>query len=211
MKSKIFVTLCFVATFSLFHSQKLSFKDKNFEKAIVENYDLNKDHLIDKIEATKVVRAFLVKKNITSAEDLNLFPNVKMVLLDENAISDIYLKNLDKLELFSCTSCKISSFKADHLINLTSLYLDHNILKNISLKDTPRIDQLTLSLNQLKFIDVTQLKSLRKLNLEHNQIHQLDISGNTVLQTLNVSGNKITKSDIRQGAKTDVIIFGMDL
>ncbi|AKK71553.1 hypothetical protein OK18_01870 [Chryseobacterium gallinarum] len=208
MKIKIFAGLFFISAFSSGYGQKLDFKDKNFEKAVLENFDVNKNGVLEQVEAGMVTNLFLVQKGIASADDLHFFRNVKMIVLDENTISDIAVENLEKLELFSCTGCKITSFKAGNLKNLASLYLDNNLLQGISLKETPRIDQLTLSLNQLKTIDVSQLKNLRKLNIEHNSIRKIDISGNPALQTLNVGGNKMKETDIRKGMKTDVTIFG---
>lgn len=210
MKIKIFTVLSIISGCTLFYGQKLEFKDKNFEKAAVENFDMNKDGMIDQSEAELVNNLFLVQKGITSADDLNFFKNVKMIMLDDNSIPAISLKNFDKLDLFSCTGCKISSFKAENLIRLASLYVDNNLLESISLKGTPRIDQLTLSLNQLKTIDLSQLKNLKKLNVEHNKIQKLDISGNPALQTLNVGGNNMKETAIKKGMKTDVTIFGTE-
>ncbi|PQA89978.1 hypothetical protein B0A69_21395 [Chryseobacterium shigense] len=211
-KIKIFATLCLIMSgFSFFSAQKINFKDQNFEKAVLENFDLNKNGSLEQLEADVVTNLFLVQKGIQSAEDTRFFPNVKMIVLDDNTISHVSIANFPHLELFSCTGCRISAFKGEDLKNLTSLYLDQNLLENISLKDTPKIDQLTLSLNQLKTIDLTALKNLRKLNVEHNKIQKLDISGNPALQTLNVGGNKMKEADIRKGTKTDVTIFGTEL
>ncbi|AZA77546.1 leucine-rich repeat domain-containing protein [Chryseobacterium sp. G0186] len=210
MKIKIFTALIFISGLTFFNGQKLEFKDKNLEKAVLENFDLNKDGLMDASEAEMVTNLFLVEKGIRSADDLSFFKNVKMVMLDDNAISNIALKNMDKLELFSCTGCKVTSFTAENLKNLASLYVDNNLLESVSLKGTPRMDQLTLSLNQLKTIDVTQLKNLRKLNVEHNKIQKIDISENPILQTLNVGGNAMKEIDIKKGLKTDVTIFGAE-
>nr|WP_315029354.1 leucine-rich repeat domain-containing protein [uncultured Chryseobacterium sp.] len=210
MKIKIFTTLSLISGFSFFYGQKIDFKDKNFEKAVLENFDLNKNGTIEPLEAGMVTNLFLVQKGITSVDDLQFFKNVKMILLDDNAIPAVTINNLDKLELFSCTACKISSFKAENLKNLTSLYLDNNLLESISMKGVPKIEQLTLSLNQLKIIDLTQFKNVKKLNLEHNKLQKIDISGNLSLQTLNVGGNKIKEADIKKGTKTDVTIFGAE-
>ncbi|PIF46941.1 hypothetical protein CLU96_3987 [Chryseobacterium sp. 52] len=211
VKIKIFATLgLIISGLSLFYAQKLHFKDQNFEKAVLENFDVNKNGSLEKPEADAVMNLFMVQKGITSAEDTGLFINIKMIVLDDNAISNVSIAGLPYLELFSCTGCRMSFFKGENLKNLTALYLDHNILEHISLKETPKINQLTLSLNQLKTIDITQLKSLRKLNIEHNKIQKLDISGNTGLQTLNVDGNTMKESDIKKGLKTDVTIFGTE-
>lgn len=191
-------------------AQKLEFKDKNLEKAVIEHFDRDKDGMISSSEAEAVNNLFLVQKGITSTDDLHFFKNVKIIMLDDNTIPSVVLRDLDKLNLFSCTGCKVSSFKAENLRNLTSLYMDNNLLEMISLKAIPKIDQLTLSLNQLKTVDLSQLKSLRSLNLEHNKIQQIDISGNPALQTLNVGGNKMKETDIKKGSKTDVTIFGTD-
>lgn len=210
MKIKIFTVIFIILGLSLLFGQKFEFNDKNFEKAVLENFDLNKNGILESQEAVMVTNLFLVQKGITSTEDLRLFKNVKMIILDDNTISNIVINDLDQLELFSCTGCKISSFKAENLKNLTTLYLDNNLLQNISLAGIPKIDQLTLSLNQLKEINLFQLKTLRKLNLEHNKLQKIDISGNLALQTLNIMGNKIRETDIKKGAKTNVTIFGAE-
>jgi Leucine-rich repeat (LRR) protein len=210
MKLKIFTTFSLISGLSFLSGQKLEFKDKNFEKAVLENFDQNKNGTMEPAEMNMISNLFLVQKGITSTDDLHLFKNVKMIVLDDNPIAAITINNLEKLELFSCTGCKTSSFKGENLKSLASLYLDNNLLESVSLKGTPRIDQLTLSLNQLKSIDLAQLRNLRKLNLEHNKIQKVDISGNPVLQTLNVGGNKMKETDIKKGMKTDVTIFGTD-
>lgn len=210
MKKKIFTALCMFSTLAFFSAQKLEFKDKNFEKAVLENFDLNKNGALDKFEADMISNLFLVKKNITSTDDLALFTNTKMIVLDDNPIPIVTVKNLDQLDLFSCTGCKISTFNGENLKSLASLYLDNNAIENFSLKATPRIDQLTISLNKLKTIDLSSLKNLRKLNVEHNQIQKLDISGNPGLQTLNVGGNKMKETDIKKGTKSNPTIFGTE-
>lgn len=210
MKFKIFTTIIGIFGLTFLQGQKLEFKDRNLEKAVIENFDLNRDGILSQSEAEAVSNLFLVQKGITSTDDLYFFKNVKMIMLDDNTIPSIVLKDMDKLSLFSCTGCKMSSFKAENLKNLTSLYVDNNLLESISLKGTPKIDQLTLSLNQLKTIDLSQLKNLKKLNVEHNKILKIDISGNPSLQTLNVGGNQMKEINIKKGIKTDVTIFGAD-
>ncbi|MDR4892995.1 MULTISPECIES: leucine-rich repeat domain-containing protein [unclassified Chryseobacterium] len=210
MKIKIFTAIYLIYGLSFFYGQKLEFKDKNFEKTVLENFDLNKNGMLESPEADRVTNLFLVQKGITSTDDLHFFKNVKMIVLDDNVIPNMVISNLDQLELLSCTGCKISSFKTENLKNLSSLYLDHNRLESISLTGIPKIDQLTLSLNQLKTIDLAQCKGLRKLNLEHNKLQKIDISGNPALQTLNIIGNKIKETDIKKGTKTEVTIFGAE-
>ncbi len=210
MKIKIFTTLSLIFGLSFFYGQKLEFKDKNFEKAVLENFDQNKNGAIESSEANAVSNLFLVQKGITSTADLHFFKNAKMIVLDGNAISEMSINNLDQLELFSCTGCKIVVFKGENLRNLASLYLDNNLLESVLLKTMPKINQLTLSLNQLKTIDLSQLKSLRKLNLEHNKLQKVDISGNLALQTLNIGGNAMKQADIKKGMKTDMTVFGVE-
>lgn len=207
MKFKIISSLILISTFPFLQAQRLIFKDKNLEKAVLENFDLNKDGNITQPEADQVENLFLVSKGITVTEDLRYFKNAKMIVLDGNNIPDISVRNMDHLQLFSCTGCKILIFKAERLTNLTSLYLDNNRIENISLKSTPAISQLTVSLNKIKAIDLSGLKNIININLEHNQIQKLDISQNLKLQTLNIKENPLKESDVRKGAQ-DVTIFG---
>jgi hypothetical protein len=115
MKNKIIPILILIFSVSCFYSQSLIFKDKNLEKAVIENFDLNKDGKINQFEADRIENLFLVNKGITNTEDLAYFKNAKMIVLDDNSIVNLSLKNMDHLQLFSCTGCKISNFKAENL------------------------------------------------------------------------------------------------
>ncbi len=209
MKIKIIAALFIISTVVFFDAQQLVFKDKNFEKAVLENHDLNKDGKISPYEADRVENLFLMNKGITSGEDLSYFQNARMIILDENNIPKLLLKNMDNVQLISCAGSKVSVFTAENLKSLTSLYLDGNQIENISLKSTPKIIQLTVSLNKIKTIDVSALKYLKKLNLEHNQIQKLDISSNMNLESLNIMKNPLKENDIKKGA-ANVTIFGFD-
>ncbi|MFY1047362.1 leucine-rich repeat domain-containing protein [Chryseobacterium sp. GP-SGM7] len=209
MKCKIITSLFMISAISFFSCQNLIFKDKNLEKAVVENFDLNKDGIINQFEAEKIENLFVMKKGITMTSDLVYFKNIKMVVLDENLIPDISIKNLHQLNFFSCSHCETSTFSAENLEFLTALYLDNNQITDISLKSTPAIDQLTLSLNKLKAIDISSLIHLRRLNIEHNQIQKLDISKNLNLQSLNLIGNPLKETDIKKGTK-NVTFFGFE-
>lgn len=63
MKIKIFTALSLILGLTFFNGQKLEFKDKNLEKAVVENFDLNKDGVIEASEAEMVANLFLVQKD----------------------------------------------------------------------------------------------------------------------------------------------------
>lgn len=202
MKKKIFTSLAFLMAVSHFSAQKLTFSDKNFEKAVVANFDLNKDGAIDQSEADKVINLFVSNKiQVRSAEDVHLFKNVQTVVLDGAIIIAIDLKNLDHLNLFSCENCNLLTFKAENLKNLTSLYLSGNKLTQFSLKNTPEINELLLASNSLETIDVSSLTKLNTLNLENNQIRKLDVSGNPDLLTLNTNNNPLKEEDIKRGKK----------
>ncbi len=62
MKFKIFTVLTGFFGLVFLHAQKLEFKDKNLEKAVIENFDLNKDEAISQCEADAVNNLFLVQK-----------------------------------------------------------------------------------------------------------------------------------------------------
>ncbi len=209
MKNKIIPALSCIFFLSSFPAQQLVFKDKNFEKAVLENHDLNKDGKMSPYEADRVENLFLMNKGIASGEDLPYFKNARMIILDENNIPELSLKNMDNVQLISCAGSKVSVFTANNLKSLTSLYLDGNQIENISLQSTPKIKQLTVSLNKIKTIDVSALQYLKKLNLEHNLIHQLDISSNTNLESLNIMNNPIREKDLKKGP-ANVTIFGFD-
>lgn len=205
MKNKIITILCSVFAVSYFSAQKITFTDKNFEKAVVANFDLNKDGAIDKSEADKVLNLFVSNKiQVRSAEDINLFKNVQTVVLDGSIMIAIDLKNLDNLTLFSCEACNLLSFKGENLKNLSALYLSGNKISQISLKNTPEILELVVPSNGLGSIDVSSLKKLTTLNIDNNQIKNLDITQNPDLVNLSFKNNPLQETDIKRGKQTAV-------
>ncbi|WP_051289244.1 leucine-rich repeat domain-containing protein [Chryseobacterium daeguense] len=202
MKKKIFTTLLLLIAVSHLSAQKLTFSDKNFEKAVVSNFDLNKDGAIDQSEADKVINLFVSNKiQVRSAEDINLFKNVQTVVLDGSILIGVDLKNLSSLTLFSCEACNLLTFKAENLKNLTSLYLNGNKLTQVTLKNTPEINELLVSSNGLTSIDVSPLKKLATLNIDNNQIKSLDVSQNPDLQNLSFNNNPLQEENIKRGKK----------
>lgn len=202
MKKKIFTTLLLLIAVSHLSAQKLTFSDKNFEKAVVSNFDLNKDGAIDQSEADKVINLFVSNKiQVRSAEDINLFKNVQTVVLDGSILIGVDLKDLNSLTLFSCEACNLLTFKAENLKNLTSLYLNGNKLTQVTLKNTPEINELLVSSNGLTSIDVSPLKKLTTLNIDNNQIKSLDVSQNPDLQNLSFNNNPLQEENIKRGKK----------
>ncbi len=108
MKNKIIPLLLCIFALSSSHAQQLVFKDKNFEKAVLENHDLNKDGKISSSEADGVENLFLMDKGITSVEDVSYFKNVRMIILDQNNIPRILLKDMDNIQLISCAGSQVS-------------------------------------------------------------------------------------------------------
>lgn len=205
MKNKIIPVLCSLFAFSHFNAQKLTFTDKNFEKAVLANYDLNKDGAIDQSEADKVLNLFVSNKiQVRSAEDINLFKNVQTVVLDGSIIIGFDLKNLDNLSLFSCEACNLLTFKGENLRSLSALYLSGNKISQISLKNTPEILELVVPSNSLASIDVSALKKLTKLNIDNNQIKNLDITQNPDLVDLSFKNTPLQEADIKRGKQAPV-------
>lgn len=200
MKNKIIAFLCSLSAVFFADAQKLAFTDKNFEKAVVANFDLNKDGAIDKSEADKVINLFVSNKiQVRSATDINLFRNVQTVVLDGSIIISLELKDLDNLALFSCEACNLLTFKGENLRSLSALYLSGNKISQLSLKNTPEVIELIAPSNSLTGIDVSGLKKLTTLNIENNQIKSLDLSQNAELQTLNFKNNPLQEADIKRG------------
>ncbi|KQT21539.1 hypothetical protein ASG22_15395 [Chryseobacterium sp. Leaf405] len=200
MKKKIIPILYSLFAVSYFHAQKLTFTDNNFERAVLTNFDLNKDGSIDQSEADKVINLFVSNKiQVRSAEDINLFKNVQTVVLDGSIIIGFDLKNLDNLTLFSCEACNLLTFKGENLRSLSALYLSGNKISQISLKNTPEIVELSVPSNSLTSIDVSGLKKLTTLNIENNHIKSLDVSQNPALEILNFKNNPLQESDIKRG------------
>lgn len=182
-----------------YHSDKIGFEDKYFEKHLVNHNDKNGDGEFCLIEASMTESISVATDNIKTMKELRSFPNLKEIecVGDKSGqLKEIDVSNNKKLESLSCANNQISSLDISGNKSLSIIDCRSNKLSNIDVTNNKSLQSLDCSNNQLTSLDVTQNTGLLELNCNDNQISELNVSNNTQLTTLYCSGNPLTTVDI---------------
>lgn len=214
------------------NSKKLidSFMDSLFINCL--NLESNEITEISPGAFKKLPNLFLLNLANNSLPTTNLIsfdshPKLRTLIVDQNLIdkknSTLRIKSkFSNLQHFYSRQNGIATLSLDigeKLPNLTHLYLDDNLIKEINIFP-PKLTHLWLSNNYFKKFNATQLKMIKFLQLEGNQIkiicnsycHEFSLSLAMVknLQTLILSHNEI--NDIEPDSFDDTInLLNLDL
>lgn len=192
-------------------SQKIQFKDKNFEKVILSRYDTNKNGIIDENEYASVTTINLRGIQIESYEDVYLF-RARKLLLGDFPIKNLVIKNHPTLAIIHCGSCDLTTFEVENMPRLYSIDVYRNKLKNISIKNCPEVDHINVSDNNISEINVDHLTRLEALHVGNNNLRKLDVQNLPKLKWLTLNGNHIKKLDLSKNPELfSVVTYGNEL
>ena len=211
---KLFIlTVSMIATCFCVHSQQIIFSDSSFQKAIFQcnpSIDLNDDGLIQVNEAAQVKSLSLKGHGLTSIQDIQRFPNLKVINASGNNLAELRLEGLDSLEELSIGGNKLTILELKGLLQLKKIQCEVNLLKELSIKNLPNLETLRCSENQLTNLDVSSFSRLKYLITDNNKLHVIDVSHNPELIQIVIDNNELASIDIRQNAKLEVHIMYID-
>ncbi len=195
-------------------AQNLIFKDENFLKAVLTHeprIDLNGDNVIQKEEADEVKKLSLMEKNIQFADDAYLFPNLEILILTRNQITEVRLTGFHQLKEFYCAVNTLKKIEVNDMPELTALHLNFNdSLSTVSLGNLPKLTSFSAEGGQLKSFDPVPYPKLVYLSLSDNNIVSIDISKNPEIVQLRIADNPIKELDIRFNSKLQTHILYVD-
>lgn len=170
-------------------------KDSNLQAYLIENYDLNNDGKIQVSEAELITFIECGGKGITSIEGLEQLENLIDLRLNDNALTDVNLSVLPKLEVFwGFRNPALVSVNVSGLTNLKYFHCYESAISALDLSACVNLMECNIQFTQMASIDVSACAPLQTLNLEACPIESVDVSNKTSLWYLNVRGNGKTKN-----------------
>lgn len=196
-------------------------KTLNLSKNQLDSYSLD----IDGVAAT--VADLNISGNQLTVFDLRKFASLAYFNASENAdlTTVLFPDGSENLREINMSHCDIAHFYAISLPSLStlklgynSLYedeetvsfedgdyprlstleLQHNMMKVVNLAHYPTLTNVNVSGNMLTRLTVGTLEDLMSLSCADNQLTQLNVTANKQLTSLYCSGNQLTKLDITQ-------------
>ena len=127
---------------------KTQLNDSSFEKYLIEiGIDDVLDGFVDTKKCLAITSMDLSDKNIRDLTGINIFKNLKVLLLNNNFLENIDLSQNIKLEI---------------------LNISNNLLSNIDLSTNTSLKSLNLSANNLSSLDISSLSLLYDLDVRIN-------------------------------------------
>ncbi len=127
---------------------KTQLNDSSFEKYLIEiGIDDVLDGFVDTKKCLAITSMDLSDKNIRDLTGINIFKNLKVLLLNNNFLENIDLSQNIKLEI---------------------LNISNNLLSNIDLSINTSLKSLNLSANNLSSLDISSLSLLNDLDVRIN-------------------------------------------
>ncbi len=159
-----------------------NFPDKNFRKALKDNYDEGDGYLSSGIWELEVEKC-----GIKDLKGIELLPN------------------LGKLW---CRGNEITSLDLSMNTNLCDLNINYNKIVKLDLSKNTELDYLRCDGNLLETLDLSKNTRLRVLDIENNKIDKIDLSKNTDLEYLYCGGNLFETLDLSKN--TDLVRLDID-
>ena len=186
-----YITVCYIT-----YAQDVEIPDSNLRSVVAESLGANPDR-ITRVDMRRLERIDAVYKEIESLEGLQHAPNLRLLDLDGNRISDLTpLVNLTSLEELGLDRNRVSDISPlAGLINLQVLTTDENRTSDLTpLANLRNLEELVIDRNDITDISpLLGLTNLRILTMFSNGISDLTPLANlTNLEELLLHGNRIT-------------------
>ena len=181
----VIITVLSVNLTAWSHAQVVHFPDPNLRAVVARVIDANPDR-ITRVDMRRLERMDAVYKEIESLEGLQHAPNLRLLDLDGNRISDLTpLANLTNLVELGLDRNRVSDISLlAGLINLQVLTIDENRISDLTpLANLHGLEALTLRHNL-----ITNVEALSRLT----NLRALKIEGNFIVDHLPLNGLSIT-------------------
>jgi len=203
---------------------KENFPDDDFREYVTDNYDTNRDYILDKDEGAVAEAVLCEGKLVTSLKGIEYLTGLKELDCScmQGVLTELDLSCNTKLERLVCSGNKLRTLDLTKNTRLKELFCSENILTKIDLGENDRIKEigcgsnkltkidfsgcpnleiLSCSWNKLTSFDATKYPNLVTLEIDGNRLSRIDVSKNTELVRLNCSDNQLKALNVRNNKK----------
>ena len=184
-------------------SNKIYIPDDVFEQRLI---DLGLDDLMDDYISASGIEDVIeldlslpLSSGMEKIEDLTgieAFINLKRLLLDNNALTEINVAGLSQLEILKVDNNKLNVLDCSGNNKLQSLSVNNNLLTQLDVSENHDLWSLEVSQNQLAEINVSNNPKLTDLTLGNNELSEIDLSKNVNLWDLTINDNNLTSLNV---------------
>ena len=184
-------------------NNRIYIPDDDFEQKLI---DLGLDDILDDYisangieDVTELDLSLPLSTGMQKIEDLTgieAFINLKRLLLDNNALTEINISGLSQLEILRLNNNQLNVLDCSGNHRLQSLSVNNNLLTQIDVSENYDLWSLDVSHNQLSEINLSNNLELTDLMLGNNELTAIDLSKNVNLWDLTINDNNLTSLDV---------------
>lgn len=177
-----------------------NFPDVNFRKIVKEEFDNNKNDVLDKEEIINARKIDLIEidngEEVESVEGMEKLSFLEDASLGYSKISEIDVSKNTNLRKLSLAGTKVSNLDTSN--NQLLWYLDFTgtNVSSIDLTKNPKLEQIHGFDSKIKEIDVSQNPELLRLDVCRTAISKIDVSNNPKLFALNFEETGVSEIDV---------------
>lgn len=177
-----------------------NFPDANFRKIVKEEFDNNKNDVLDKEEIINARKIDLIEidngEEVESVEGMEKLSFLEDASLGYSKISEIDVSKNTNLRKLSLAGTKVSNLDTSN--NQLLWYLDFTgtNVSSIDLTKNPKLEQIHGFDSKIKEIDVSQNPELLRLDVCRTAISKIDVSNNPKLFALNFEETGVSEIDV---------------
>ncbi len=177
-----------------------NFPDANFRKIVKEEFDNNKNDVLDKEEIINARKIDLIEidngEEVESVEGMEKLSFLEDASLGYSKISEIDVSKNTNLRKLSLAGTKVSNLDTSN--NQLLWYLDFTgtNVSSIDLTKNPKLEQIHGFDSKIKEIDVSKNPELRRLDVCRTAISKIDVSNNPKLFALNFEETGVSEIDV---------------
>lgn len=192
-------------------TSKVVFSDTEFERYIMNEYDINHDNDISRGELLMIQEINVNTDNIKSLLGIERMPNLKKVRASGSSKGNGKLTNIDfsnnhHLEEICLNYNAISEINLQGCSKLRVLECWENNLRSLDVSSCASLEELYCAQNNIEVIDFSNNPNLEILAINDNKFSSIDLSNNVLLRILECGGNKFTTIDVSRNASLKSLI-----
>ena len=130
-----------------------AFPDEAFRAYVDANYDLDGDKKLNPSERDRVTEINVRKRKIADLSGIECFPNIELLDCSENQITELDLRENEKLIDLRCRDNKISKLDISECTELRCLDCSNNKLESLDLSNIISLNSLYCSDNLITELD----------------------------------------------------------
>ena len=184
-----------------------NFPDDVFRSYVSENYDKDRNSVLNDAEITAINSIVLRKKDIRDLKGLEFFTNLRQLYCSGNPLTGLDVRENTELITLECNNCGLTSLDVSNNKKLTGLgcagnqltsldVSNYTELETLNLRGTPSLQSLTCSSCNLTLINLAGCTGLKDLRCSENQLTELDVSDCTALERLYCDSNQLTSLNL---------------